>query len=747
MSSNSYSKYESNGSSWNNDYKKREDNKLSDDRRSPKRDWKKSSRSSSRDSYKPKRTTDYDKERSRDFGRDNKDFGNKWKSDSFAGASLGPVDWSKLELSPFKKNFYIEHKNVKERTEKETEKFRTEHRITIKSSWAPTPIFSFEEVTLPRSITESIQRAGYLKPTPIQSQGWPAALSGHDVIGIAQTGSGKTASFLIPAIVHINAQAPLMNGDGPIALVLAPTRELAMQIASECEKFARNSNLRSVCVYGGAEKYPQQRELQRGAHIAIACPGRLLDFLEMKVVNLRRVTYLVLDEADRMLDMGFEPQIRKILSQIRPDRQTLMWSATWPRDVQKMALDFCKEKPIHICIGDSDLAVNSSIKQNIEIVDESMKESRAVKLLENITDGSKILIFCQTKRACDRLADVLKRERYQAMSIHGDKSQSQRDYIMKNFKNGRSSILVATDLAARGLDVSDIFYVINYDFPMQLEDYIHRVGRTGRAGRKGISYTFFTRGNFKYASGLIDILEGTNQKVPNELYKMARRPIPLHNYTASSNEDEKPKYSNTNTNTSNNYSYNNTSESSTFNSKNSYSGTKTRFEFTSGPPTNSYNYSKPSNPPSSQYSQYQYNNSGSWGTQPNPPTVGDKNTSTFSSTNGQASGQSGSSNSHNVSNGISNSITSNGTHSESTSVKTSNQGANPFFNYTFMFPPPMMPTTNGTANGTTNGTSQASYTNSTYQNPMNCLQSNQNTQNLGVGGSTEKPVEGEKKAQ
>lgn len=304
MSSDSYSKYKSSDSSDTRDFKKYYDNKYSNDRRSPKRDWKRSSRSPSYDRSKNRRTSDYDKEKSRDFSRENRDYGDsrsKWKSDGFAGSGLTPVDWSKYQLTPFKKNFYVEHQNVKERSEKETEKFRAEHRITIRSSWAPTPIFSFEEVSLPKQIMESIQRAGYQKPTPIQCQGWPAALSGHDVIGIAQTGSGKTASFLIPGIVHINAQAPLMSGDGPIALVLAPTRELAMQIASECEKFTRNCNLRSVCIYGGAEKYPQQRELQRGAHIVIACPGRLLDFLDMKVVNLRRVTYLVLDEADRML--------------------------------------------------------------------------------------------------------------------------------------------------------------------------------------------------------------------------------------------------------------------------------------------------------------------------------------------------------------------------------------------------------------------------------------------------------------
>jgi superfamily II DNA/RNA helicase len=315
-----------------------------------------------------------------------------------------------------------------------------------------------------------------------------------------------------------------------------------MQIAEVCTKFGAAANLRVTCVYGGADKGPQMRELTRGAHIVIACPGRLLDFLEMKVTNLKRVTYLVLDEADRMLDMGFEPQIRKILGQIRPDKQTLMWSATWPRDVQNLARDFCKGDPIHIVIGDLDLAVNSCIKQNIEVLDGRLKEPRMLKLLENITDNSKILIFCQTKRGCDDLANALKREKFNSISIHGDKTQSQRDYIMRQFKAGRFNILVATDLAARGLDVHDIYYVVNYDFPNQLEDYIHRVGRTGRAGRKGVSYTFFTRENQRHASGLIDVLIETDQKVPPELYRFARRPIPMNSERNNTSDDRDTKF-------------------------------------------------------------------------------------------------------------------------------------------------------------------------------------------------------------
>jgi ATP-dependent RNA helicase DDX5/DBP2 len=459
-------------------------------------------------------------------------FSNGRDKSAIAGGSLPKIDWSQMQLSTFQKNFYTELDTVKNKPQKEIDDFRNEHQIIIRSTYAPRPIFSFEEANFPPYILEQLT-SKFKTPSPIQSQGWPAALSGLDVIGIAQTGSGKTISFLLPGFVHINAQEPLKMGDGPIMVVLAPTRELAVQIQDECQKFARNAKIYSTAVYGGTDKWGQKREIQRGNHIIVATPGRLLDFLEMGVINLRRVTYLVLDEADRMLDMGFEPQIRRIISQIRPDRQTLMWSATWPREVQKLALEFCKEKPVHVVIGNNDLAVNLRIKQNVEVIDNVMKQYRIGKVLEEIKnsgEGGKTLIFTQTKRGADGLVNQLAGEGYHAVSLHGDKTQGQRDYIMRLFKTGRTNILIATDLAARGLDVADIKFVVNYDFPGQLEDYIHRVGRTGRAGKEGCSYTFFTREDWKHAYKFIDILEETRQKVPDDLYKIARRPIPKAGY-------------------------------------------------------------------------------------------------------------------------------------------------------------------------------------------------------------------------
>merc|ERR1719223_1014316 len=247
----------------------------------------------------------------------------------------------------------------------------------------------------------------------------------------------------------------------------------------------------------------------------------MIDFLDAGDTNLKRVTYCCLDEADRMLDMGFEPQIRKITGQCRPDRQTLMWSATWPKEVQKLARDMCREDPVHINVGSLDLRTAHTIRQYVEVVSPADKKHRLRKLLEKVMDGSKILIFAQTKREGDDLTREMRTDGFPALCIHGDKKQEEREWVLKEFKEGKSPILVATDVASRGLDVKDIKYVINYDFPNGIEDYVHRVGRTGRAGATGSSYTFFTTDKAKHAGDLVKVLREANQPVPEELMRLS----------------------------------------------------------------------------------------------------------------------------------------------------------------------------------------------------------------------------------
>jgi len=246
----------------------------------------------------------------------------------------------------------------------------------------------------------------------------------------------------------------------------------------------------------------------------------MIDMLGMGKTNLRRVTYLVLDEADRMLDMGFEPQLRKIVSQIRPDRQTLMWSATWPKEIVSLAHDFLTDF-IQVTVGSLDLTANKAIKQMVEVVSDHEKYGALQNLLRDVSEGGKIIIFCETKRGADELCRNLRNNRYITRAIHGNKSQEERDWVLKEFKEGKAHILVATDVASRGIDIKDIRYVVNFDMPKNIEDYIHRIGRTARAGTKGNAVSYFTQDNSRLAGPLIKILEEAEQDVPRELREMS----------------------------------------------------------------------------------------------------------------------------------------------------------------------------------------------------------------------------------
>ena len=440
------------------------------------------------------------------------------------GSQLMTPQWGAIETIPFEKNFYREHEAVTALSEREVEAIRRSMEMTVYGRDIPKPVRTFEQACLPMAVLTQLQRLGFEAPTAIQSQGWPMAMSGRDMIGIAETGSGKTLAYLLPAIVHINAQPKLRHGDGPVALILAPTRELAVQIQGEVQKFGGNAHVRSTCVYGGVPKYQQARELMRGVELLIATPGRLIDMMEGGKTNLRRVTYLVLDEADRMLDMGFEDQIRKIVDQIRPDRQTLLWSATWPKEVQRLAADYLKDE-IQVRIGSLDIAANHRVQQIIKLCSEFDKKDFLLRNLQNIVQESasaKTIIFTATKRAADDLAYYLKKQGFASAAIHGDKSQSERDQALNAFKHGRVPILVATDVAARGLDVKDIKFVINYDFPNQIEDYVHRIGRTGRANAYGTAISYFTAENAKLARDLVKILREANQEIDPQILELAQ---------------------------------------------------------------------------------------------------------------------------------------------------------------------------------------------------------------------------------
>jgi len=473
---------------------------------------------------------------------DEDNYGNRSFSNNFG--NLEERDWGKVKLVRLNKNIYNPHEKVTQRSQEEIKAFRDENQIKIVNDdnkrSIPNPILEFEEGGFSQEILSKLQNLGFNRPMPIQAQAWPIVMSGLDLIGIGETGSGKTLGFMLPALMHIinhpERQTKKRYSNGPIALVIAPTRELAQQIESVARKFGQGSDrIRSTCLFGGASKGPQIRDLESGVDLAIATPGRLIDLIESNCTSLERCSYVVLDEADRMLDMGFEPQIRKILGQIRPDRQMLMWSATWPEDVRELAEDFLipahsgdTEQYVQLNIGSTELQAAQTIKQNIEIFSGTDSRDRIRRLLELLDKDSpdsrsdqKVLVFAETKKDVDFLERILRREGHNASSIHGGKTQNQRDTVLSRFRTGQTPILIATDVAARGIDVNDIRCVINYEFPRNIEDYVHRIGRTGRAGKSGVSYAFFSEDDYKKAKDLIKVLRKAQQEVPEALQEMA----------------------------------------------------------------------------------------------------------------------------------------------------------------------------------------------------------------------------------
>ncbi|CAD8149299.1 unnamed protein product [Paramecium octaurelia] len=397
-----------------------------------------------------------------------------------------------------------------------------EHSIVVESNeiQVPQPFIEWKDCQFPNQLNKRISLKAYQRPTPIQASVFPIIMSGHDLIGIAQTGSGKTIAYLLPGLVHIECQR---KKGGPMMLILVPTRELAMQIQEHISYFSEAYNMNSACIYGGADKRPQEMALARDPDIVVATPGRLIDFLDAQVTNLHNVTYLVLDEADRMLDMGFEQQVRKIDSYIREDRQTVFFSATWPKTVQNLACDLCHNEPINLYIGSQEVTINKNITQETICLYQNEKQEELLYILEELSNKDKVLIFVETKKDCEDLANYLSEHGFFCMSLHGDKTQQQRDYVMKEFKASKCKLLCATDVASRGLDVRDISLVINYDFPNQIDNYVHRIGRTGRAGDKGRSITMITLDAMdpRIAKQLVDLLKDSEQVVNDDLYDFA----------------------------------------------------------------------------------------------------------------------------------------------------------------------------------------------------------------------------------
>ncbi|KAK5164102.1 DEAD-box ATP-dependent RNA helicase [Saxophila tyrrhenica] len=398
----------------------------------------------------------------------------------------------------------------------------------------PEAVTTFTNPPLDDHLLTNIDLAGYKVPTPVQKYSIPIVMGGRDLMACAQTGSGKTGGFLFPILSQAYqtgpaAPAPQQGGFArqrkayPTTLILAPTRELTSQIHEEARKFAYRSWVRPCVVYGGADIGSQLRQIERGCDLLVATPGRLVDLIERGRISLANIKYLVLDEADRMLDMGFEPQIRRIVEgEDMPqtnNRQTLMFSATFPRDIQMLARDFLREY-IFLSVGRVG-STSENITQKVEYVEDNDKRSVLLDILHTHGVGL-TLIFVETKRMADTLSDFLIAQGFPATSIHGDRTQRERERALEMFRNARCPILVATAVAARGLDIPNVKHVVNYDLPTDIDDYVHRIGRTGRAGNTGMSTAFFNRGNRGVVRDLIDLLKEANQEVPGFLESIAR---------------------------------------------------------------------------------------------------------------------------------------------------------------------------------------------------------------------------------
>ncbi|CAO1308156.1 unnamed protein product [Diamesa serratosioi] len=433
---------------------------------------------------------------------------------------LPPIDHTKIEYKPFEKNFYVMHEEIAALNKIQKDDLRKKLNIKVTGASVPSPVCSFSHFGFDEQLMKVIRKSEYISPTPIQSQAIPVALSGRDLIGIAATGSGKTAAYLWPSIVHLMDQKQLEKGDGPIVLILAPTRELSIQIYNEAKKFGKMYNISVVCSYGGGNKYLQSKELEDGAEIVVATPGRMIDHIKGKSTNLQRCTYLVIDEADKCFNMGFEPQVRSICDHVNPLRQTLLFSATFKKRIEKLARDILTD-PVRIVQGDIGEA-NQDITQHAIIFPEvEQKWSWLLSKLVSLLSEGSVLIFVSKKLDADQLASNLLVNEYQCLLLHGDIEQAERNKVITQFKKKEIDILVATDVASRGLDIPHIKNVINYDMARDIDTHTHRIGRTGRAGGKGTAYTLITNKDKEMVGHLVRNLEGANQIVPADLMVLA----------------------------------------------------------------------------------------------------------------------------------------------------------------------------------------------------------------------------------
>eukprot|EP00668_Euglena_longa_P029829 GGOE01037205.1.p1 GENE.GGOE01037205.1~~GGOE01037205.1.p1 ORF type:complete len:598 (-),score=180.35 GGOE01037205.1:243-1967(-) len=430
-------------------------------------------------------------------------------------------DAGKKKMRVVVRDFH-ERLRLSKRSAVEVQRFREGHQMQVASSSCPNPVIEWNEVAFGEA-ADKVLHTKFGRPTPCQSQTWPVLLSGHNCISLAKTGSGKTLAYLLPGMVHAAAQV----GSEPRMLVLAPTRELVMQIAAEAEQYALAFKLRLGLAFGGldggGDQMMQSRVLRRGVDVLIGTPGRLVKFVEAEVVNVGDVSFLVVDEADEMLSNGFEEKIKDLLAQTHSDRQVSLFSATWPPTVEEFANSIASE-PVRIVVDRADvLTANQDVVQEVVVFsDDKERDTLCMKAVKRIKEENKqcsrTLVFVNAKVRVESLVDELSVLWQDIYALHGDYQQSDREASLRALRKDPHAILVATDVAARGLDICDLAAVVNYNMPTSLDKYIHRIGRTGRAGKKGLAITLFhAKHDHHLAAGLKRLMREAGQKPPKEL--------------------------------------------------------------------------------------------------------------------------------------------------------------------------------------------------------------------------------------
>jgi ATP-dependent RNA helicase DDX23/PRP28 len=430
-------------------------------------------------------------------------------------------------------------KRLDQMRERDWRIFKEDFSIATKGGAIPNPMRNWKESGLPDNLLRIVDQVGYTDPSPVQRAAIPIALQSRDLIGVAVTGSGKTAAFLLPLLVYISQLPPLGANDGPYALILAPTRELAQQIEVEAKKFANPLGFRTAVIVGGHAIEEQAFQLRDGAEIIIATPGRLLDCIERRVLVLSQCCYVIMDEADRMIDLGFEEPVNKILEALpvgneKPDtdaaedptimsrgmyRQTMMYTATMPVAVERIARKYLR-RPAIVTIGNVGEAVET-VEQRVEYIPgEDKRKKRLQEILSSGQFQPPIIVFVNIKRNCDAVARDIKHMGFNAVTLHGSKTQEQREAALDALRKGHSEVLVATDLAGRGIDVPDVSLVVNFNMAMSIESYTHRIGRTGRAGKEGVAITFWGNEDADVLYDLKQMLSKSQKsKVPEDLRK------------------------------------------------------------------------------------------------------------------------------------------------------------------------------------------------------------------------------------